>query len=103
MTDEIRNFTRIEVIKHHADLNKLHEHYYKLVRASPKGGWPALFNTDNYKRLCVRKDKMAKRFIDAVSKKFDLTHWVVKDIERIGQCIIWDEEKNIQTRLEKQQ
>ena len=94
MTHEDRVFTRIEQVEHHPDLCKIYDHHTKLVIATAPGGWPALFGTSNYKRLVVRRDKMAKRFVDAASKKFNITYWIHKKVDDLGPCVIWDEAKN---------
>lgn len=94
MTDEVRRFTRIEMVEHHPDLDKIYKHYTKLSRAAAPGTWPALFGTSNHKRLVARQDKMAKRFVDAVSKKFNITYWIHEKVNNVGNCVIWDEEKN---------
>lgn len=94
MTDEVRNFTRIEMVEHHPDLDKIYKHYLKLSRAAAPGTWPALFRTSNHKRMKARQSKMAKRFIAAVSKKFNITYWIHEKVKNVGPSIIWDEEKN---------
>ncbi len=94
MTDEVRNFTRIEVIKHHPDLHKIYKHYMKLSVAAAPGTWPALFGTKNHKRLAKRQTKMAARFVAAVSEKFNITYWIHEKVKNVGNCVIWDEAKN---------
>jgi hypothetical protein len=86
------SYDRIAVIADYPRLQKAYDVWDKLSRVT-HDSWPALFNTKEHQRRCIRWARMAGHFQRRVKLELGVTHYDVRDVKGVGKVVIWNHER----------